>query len=113
MTIIDQQDRSATNKKAKIVGHVTGHQPQLFKGQRERMLELLLDKKGREVPAYALAAIGLQYCSRLKEIRDLGYTVENRTERVNGQVHGYYKLVAEPGDSTQPKLFEEGGSSNA
>jgi hypothetical protein len=24
--------------------------------------------------------------------------IENRTERVNGQVHGYYKLVSEPGD---------------
>jgi hypothetical protein len=78
-----------------------GHQPKTFQGQRGRILRLLLENKGREVPAYLLAEIGLQYCARVAEIRKQKYVVENRTERVNGQVHGYYKLVAEPGEPMQ------------
>lgn len=88
--------------------HLTGHQPQLFRGQRGRVLRLLLANKNREVPAHELAGVALQYCSRLKEIRDLGYVVENRIERVNGKVHGFYRLTAEPGDPKQPRLFQEG-----
>ncbi len=76
-----------------------GHRPQEFRGQRGRILSLLLRHKGEWVETFRLAQIALQYCSRLKECRDRGYVIENKTARIDGQVHGWFRLVREPGDS--------------
>lgn len=35
----------------------------------------------------------LQYTARIKELRDMGYKIENRVEIVNGEKHGFYRLV--------------------
>jgi hypothetical protein len=79
-----------------------GHRPGLFKGQKADILNLLLENRGNWVPAYKLAALALQYSSRVKTIRDAGYRVENKTERVGGKVHGAFRLVACPGEEVRP-----------
>jgi hypothetical protein len=70
--------------------------------QRERVLQLLLSRRGEWIPAVEVAeAGGLQYGARLYEIRhDLGYEVESRTERVRTGRHSvikrsWFKLLTE------------------
>ena len=84
--------------------HPVGHRPELFRGQRGRILALLLARRGTWVPAPELAKIALQYASRIHTIRGEGFTVENRVRRVNGQVHGAYMLVACPGEPAQQSI---------
>jgi hypothetical protein len=64
------------------------------KNQRQRILDLLLAAHGEEVPSVALSRISLQYGARVKELRELGLRIVNRTERRSGQVHGYFRLEA-------------------
>jgi len=91
-----EPQQTATKSLAEITLH--GHCPQEFRGQRGRILSLLLRHKGEWVETFRLAQIALQYCSRLKECRDKGYVIENKTARINGQVHGWFRLVSEPGE---------------
>jgi len=83
---------------AQTVIHFSGHQPQLFTGQRGRILALLLAHRGNWEPAFKLSAIALQYSARIKELRDAGYVIENRVQRVGRQVHGSFRLVSCPGE---------------
>jgi hypothetical protein len=62
------------------------------RGQRPRILRLLLAEN--EVPSVALSRISLQDGARVKELRELGYKITNRTERRAGQVHGFFRLEA-------------------
>lgn len=62
------------------------------KSQRQRILDLLLGAKGQEVPSVALSRISLQYGARVKELRELGFRISNRTVRRAGKVHGYFHL---------------------
>lgn len=62
------------------------------KGQRQRILDVLLAAHGQEVPSVALSRISLQYGARVKELRELGFRIVNRTERRGGQVYGYFRL---------------------
>jgi len=39
--------------------------------------------------------------ARVKELRDAGYVIENRTTRVGKQVHGAFRLVACPGETDE------------
>ena len=64
------------------------------KSQREQILDLLLNAHGQEVPSVALSRISLQYGARVKELRELGFRISNRTERRAGRVHGYFRLEA-------------------
>ena len=86
--------------------------------QRDRILDHLRTNKGRRVASPELGRISLQYGARVKELRDAGYSIRNEVERVNGQVHGYFILEAEPepvadaqptmGTPTAPTLFSAG-----
>jgi hypothetical protein len=80
---------------------ISGHRPELFRGQRGAILRLLLLERGRWIPSHRLADIALQYSARVKELRDAGYVIQNQTKRVNGQVHGAFTLVACPGEPEQ------------
>lgn len=77
---------------------IQGHLPELFTGQRGAILNLLLRHKGEWIPSYRLSAVALQYGARVKELRDAGYTIENRTVRVGKKVHGMFCLIACPGE---------------
>jgi hypothetical protein len=69
-----------------------------FCTQAERIEDLLRSRYGVWIPAYELADVALQYCARInqlrKKLRAAGDTerIENRTKRVNGQVHGSYRI---------------------
>lgn len=83
-----------------------GHQPQLFKLQTERTIALLLSRKGEWVAAPEIAKVGgLQDAARIFAARKKGYTILNRTKRVNCQAHGGYMLNACPGET--PSMFQE------
>jgi hypothetical protein len=95
-------DNQVARKLASLSGCCHGHKPDcgnhevdsLMKRstQRQAILNALLAAHGGEVPSYELAAIALQYGARVRELRDLGFPITNRTERRNGQVRGYFKL---------------------
>jgi hypothetical protein len=61
------------------------------KSQRQQILEVLLATEG-EIPSVALSRISLQYGARIKELRELGFSITNRVERRSGQVHGFFQL---------------------
>jgi hypothetical protein len=83
---------------------VQGHAPHEFTGQKAEILKLLRKHRGEWVPVYRLAALSLQYNARLYEIRASGVVVESKTERIDGRVHGSFRLVSEPGD--EPEQLE-------
>lgn len=70
-----------------------------FLTQAEKIENLLRSRYGQWVPAYELADLALQYCARLNSIRKKllragdRERVENRTEWVNGQCHGSYRII--------------------
>ena len=62
--------------------------------QAARILALLQEARGGEVPAPDLVAISLQYSARILELRRAGHHIVNRVEAVNGQRRGFFRLVA-------------------
>jgi hypothetical protein len=82
--------------------HISGHRPGLFKGQKAAILDLLQQNRGQWIPAYSLSAVALQYSARVKELRDAGYVIENKTARYGRQVHGSFRLVSCPGEEVWP-----------
>ena len=67
----------------------------------QKVIALLRAHKNRRVPLpQILHAGGAQFGARLKEIRSLGYIVENQMERTpDGEIHSWHVLRAEPGES--------------
>jgi hypothetical protein len=69
-----------------------------FSTQADKIENLLRSRYGAWVPAYELADVALQYCARInairKKLRAAGDTeeIQNKTERVRGQVHGSYRI---------------------
>lgn len=70
-----------------------------FLTQAEKIEALLRSRYGQWVPAYELAALGLQYCARIngirRKLRRAGdrERIENKTEWVKGQCHGSYRII--------------------
>src|SRR5690348_1822144 len=63
------------------------------RSQRQRILDLLVRARGAEVTSRALAAVSLQYGARVRELRELGFQIVNRTETHGRMRHGFFKLV--------------------
>jgi hypothetical protein len=69
-----------------------------FSTQADKIENLLRSRYGVWIPAYELADVALQYCARInairKKLRGAGDTeeIQNKTERVRGQVHGSYRI---------------------
>lgn len=82
------------------------------KTQRARILRLLVDARGGWVPLPELLALGIaQYNARVWELRRLGFTIENRTETMDGQRHSWFRLVASP-PQIAPTPGERGAESD-
>ena len=64
--------------------------------QRDRMLRVLLEARGREVPLPQIQAVAAQYNARLLELRRAGFRIKNRTEWRDGQRHSWFRLVLQP-----------------
>lgn len=84
-----------------------GHCPQEFRGQRGEILSLLLQHKGEWVELPHLLRIAAQYNVRVLELRRAGFGIENRTARVDGQVHSWFRLLREPGEDAGPTKESE------
>jgi Helix-turn-helix domain len=73
--------------------------PSKRKGQRARLLALLDEARGGWVPLPEILALGIaQYNARIFELRRLGFSIENRTEEIDGVRHSWFRLV----DSISP-----------
>jgi len=75
-----------------------GHRPIEFRGQRGEILSLLRQHKNEWVELPRLMQIAAQYNARVFELRRAGFVIENKTDRVEGQIHGWFRLVSEPGE---------------
>ena len=65
--------------------------------QSAALLRLLIDAHGSWVPLPQILALGIaQYGSRIFELRRLGFVIENKTERINGARHSWFRLVNSP-----------------
>ncbi len=63
------------------------------KTQEARILELLVRAHGAWVPAPELAAVSLQYSSRVFSLRRAGLAIENKIENASeGSRRGYFRL---------------------
>jgi len=63
--------------------------------QRARILQLLLSAPEITLPAILDLRIS-QFGSRIKELRGAGFDIRNRTERMDGIVRSWYRLVPDP-----------------
>ncbi len=77
---------------------MTGYdRPPSANSQCGRILKRLEDAQGRWVPSPELMKLAAQYSARVKELRNAGFVIENRTEMVNHERHGWFRLpVAAP-----------------
>jgi hypothetical protein len=67
------------------------------KTQSAALLRLLIDAHGSWVPLPQILALGIaQYGARVFELRRLGFVIENKTERVKGARHSWFRLVNSP-----------------
>ncbi len=67
------------------------------KSQAAAVLRLLICARGSWVPLPEILKLGVaQYNARILELRRLGFTIENRTERVNGARHSWFRLLNSP-----------------
>ena|SRR5438034_8201000 len=64
--------------------------------QRARILKLLIDARGAEVPLPDILACAAQYNSRSFELRRLGFRIASRTQTVNGKRHSWFRLASGP-----------------
>jgi len=68
--------------------------------QEARILGLLRDRGGW-VPAPELAKISLQYSRAIHNLRRAGHEIENNTIRVDGVIHGFFRIAAASAETSQ------------
>ncbi len=67
------------------------------KTQSAAILRLLIDAHGSWVPLPEILKLGIaQYNARILELRRLGFTIENKTQGVNGARHSWFRLLNSP-----------------
>jgi Helix-turn-helix domain len=78
------------------------------KTQRARILSLLVQAKGAEVPLSAILDLRIsQFGARIYELRKkLGFRIVNRTERVDGQTRSWFRLENYNPTTQQPQQPE-------
>jgi hypothetical protein len=81
--------------------------------QRSAILRLLTDARGSWVPLPEILKCAAQYSARIHELRrelaSRGLEIQNRTQRINGQRHSWFRLVQkerETPKSPDPKVSE-------
>jgi hypothetical protein len=75
--------------------------------QRGRILKLLLDANGREVPLPEILALGIaQYGARILEARRAGFQIDNKTQWISGVCHSWFCLVLTLPKPVQSEMFE-------
>lgn len=77
------------------------------KTQASEILRLLQDARGAWVPLPDILALGIaQYSARIfelrRELRPTGRDIQNKTGRVNGKRHSWFRLVESPAPQQPP-----------
>src|SRR5437773_9359067 len=79
-----------------------------FSTQADKIENLLRSRYGSWIPAYELSGLALQYCARVNSIRKKLRTagdveeIENKTEWVEGQCHGSYRIRRKDSSEHRP-----------
>jgi hypothetical protein len=73
------------------------------KTQRARILCLLIAARDGSVSLPDIMACAAQYNARVLELRRLGFVIENKTERVNGARHSWFRLVSLRSPAPKPE----------
>lgn len=76
--------------------------PESSSSQRARILRLLIEARGTEVPLPEIAECACQYGARIFELRKLGFVILNRTEDIDGSRRSWFRLVAGPPEASSP-----------
>jgi Helix-turn-helix domain len=64
------------------------------RGQRDRILKLLVEARGEWVPLPAVLELGIaQYGARLLELRRTGFDIQNKTWWEQGGKHSAFRLI--------------------
>jgi hypothetical protein len=89
--------------------------PESANTQRARILRLLIEARGREVPLYEILPLAAQYNARIWSLRKMGFKIENRTEERDGVRHSWFRLVSGPpqADTPTPAAAERDASINS
>jgi hypothetical protein len=82
--------------------------PESANTQRSRILNLLIEARGREVPLPEIAACACQYGARIFELRRLGFKILNRTEERDGERLSWFRLISGPpqADTSTPAVAD-------
>jgi hypothetical protein len=84
--------------------------PESSSTQRDKILGLLIAAGGGWVSLPAIATCAAQYNARIYELRRLGFSIVNRTEKREGSRHSWFRLAsAPPSSSTTTSAPERGG----
>jgi hypothetical protein len=89
--------------------------PESSRTQRARILRLLIEASGAEVPLPEIAACACQYGARIFELRRLGFVILNRTEDRDGERRSWFRLVSGPpqADTSTPAAADRVPSANS
>lgn len=67
------------------------------KSQAAALLRLLIEAHESWVPLPEILKLGIaQYNARIHTLRRIGFNIENRTSRVNGAKHSWFRLLNAP-----------------
>jgi hypothetical protein len=72
--------------------------PEMFKTQRQHILDLLMAAEGREAPLAEIMVCAAQYNFHIHKLRKSGYKIVNRMETRNGVKHSWYRLESSPAE---------------
>jgi len=93
------------------INYSPSNAPKSAKGQRARILRLLIDARGSWVPLPEILALGIaQYGARILELRRLGFVIENKIESVNGARYSRFRLLSSPAPAESPAVVTPASS---
>ena len=61
--------------------------------QKDKIKNLFTNSPYSWIPLYEIFKFAKQYNARIKELRESGMTILNKTKHVNGEVHSWFKYV--------------------
>jgi hypothetical protein len=70
--------------------------PPSAKTQSGKILALLIKARGEWVPLPEVMVCGAQYNACIFDLRRLGFSIENKTEEIDGARHSWFRLVSSP-----------------
>jgi len=63
-----------------------------MKNQRELIRKIFKDKPNQWIPLYDIMPFAAQYNARIKELRDSGMFIQNKTKNMAGRKHSWFRF---------------------